>query len=388
MAPPIRILRVIARMNVGGPARQMIELSRGMQKYGFETILATGEPAEWEGDLRPEAQAHGIEVITIPGLSSRVKLVSDGRAFVSLVSLMKRLRPQLLHTHTAKAGALGRLAARAAGVKPRVHTFHGTVFDHYFSAAASKWIIHIEKRLAKTTDRIVAVSHAVADELDRIGLPQEKIRVIEPVIDLEPFLSIQSRNIPFRTECGAGDGDILIGWIGRFVKIKDPLAFIEAASIAAADRNHLRFVMIGGGPLQDEMQQKAQRLKIDGRIVFLPFQPRMAEAYAGLDLLVSTSQKEGMPVAVLEAMAAAVPVVATAVGGTVELIADERSGFLVAPGEPRAAARAIERFLEMPAGESKTLRGVARVRARERFGLARGLERHAQMYQEILQKDR
>lgn len=116
------MLRVIARMNIGGPARQVIELSRGLQQYGFETILATGEPAEWEGDLRAEAAAHGIEVITVPGLSSKVKLVSDGRALVSLVSLMKRLRPQLLHTHTAKAGVLGRLAARAAGVKPRVHT--------------------------------------------------------------------------------------------------------------------------------------------------------------------------------------------------------------------------------------------------------------------------
>jgi glycosyltransferase involved in cell wall biosynthesis len=384
MPEPVRIVRVIARMNVGGPARQAIELSRGLASYGYETVLCTGESAAWEGDLRDEARRSGINIFTIPGLTPAIKPASDARALFALASLLRRVRPQLVHTHTAKAGVLGRLASRLAGTGRRVHTFHGTVFNQYFSKGAGRWIVRVERALARSTDRIVAVSHAVADELESAGIPAQKIRVIPPVIDLDPYLSIRGGHLGFMARCGAAGGAPLIGWVGRFVAIKDPDCFVEAVALLQSALPEARFVMVGSGPLLGATQQKARDLRVDSRITFLPFQASMTDVYGGIDLLVSTSRKEGMPVVVLEGAAAGVPAVATEVGGSPELIAADRSGFLVPPGSPDAVAKAVARYFDLPPGDRLAMRGVARVRARERYGLRAGLERHAQMYEEIL----
>src|SRR6185436_18002448 len=151
----------------------------------------------------------------------------------SLLSLLKREKPQIVHTHTAKAGALGRVAARIARI-PRVHTFHGTVFDQYFGARMSQMIAVAERSLAKFTSRVVAVSHATADELEAVGIPNDKIRVIEPVIDLEPFHAVSERSGALRGGLGIPAESVVFAWAGRFVDIKDPLSFVEAAAAAAA----------------------------------------------------------------------------------------------------------------------------------------------------------
>ncbi len=383
-APPV-IVRVLARMNVGGPARQVIELARGLRPRGFETLVVTGEPGPGEGDLRGAAERAGVRVVTIGGLAAAVRPGRDLRALAEIIGVLRRERPAVVHTHTAKAGALGRLAARAAGRIPCVHTFHGTVFDGYFSPWRSRWVVRAERLLARTTDRIVAVSHAVADELEAAGLDAAKIRVIEPVIDLEPFLAIGGRSRVLRRELGVADDETLLGWIGRLVPIKDPVAFADAFAHLAAELPKLRGVLVGAGPLEGSVRERIASLGLDRRVALLPFREAMASVYADLDVLVSTSRKEGMPVVVLEAMAAGVPVAATAVGGAPELIADERSGFLLEPGDPAAIARGLRRALEMTAQGRLVLRGVARVRARERFGPERGLDRHAMLYREILE---
>jgi glycosyltransferase involved in cell wall biosynthesis len=372
-------------MNVGGPARQVLELARGLREYGYETTLATGSPESWEGDLRARAEELGIRVISIPGLASRVHPLRDARALAGLTSLMGRERPRIVHTHTAKAGALGRAAARLAGVDARVHTFHGTVFESYFSKGASRWIVRAERQLAKWASRIVAVSHATADELEGIGIPKEKIRVIEPVIDLAPFLGIERRSGGLRAELGVADDETLIGWVGRFVPIKDPLAFAAAAADAAGSHPRARFVMIGGGPLEAELRAQVERLGVGPRVAILGFRADMAQVYGALDLLVSTSRREGMPVVVLEAMAAALPSIVTSVGGAPELIVPERSGYLVPPADRSALVAAIGNALSLPREMRERLGAVGRVRARERYGLERGLRRHAQLYEELLE---
>lgn len=371
-------------MNVGGPARQIIELAKGLAPRGFDTILASGHPDAWEGSLLDAARGCHAEIVHIPGLGARVNPADDARAFAALVKLLRSRKPDIVHTHTAKAGALGRVAARFAPRGKRVHTFHGTVFNHYFSAAKSNWIMRVERMLAKSTDRIVAVSHAVADEIERIGVDAEKIRVIEPVIDLAPFLTIENRAGGLRRELNITDDQKLIGWVGRFVNIKNPAAFVEAAALAAANHPKARFVMIGAGPLEQETRALAAKLGLAEKIHFAGLRADMEHAYADLDILVNTSEKEGMPVSVLEAMAAGVVVVATNVGGTGELVAEDRSGWLVEPGDTAAVARSIGRWFEFPKAWRETMRGVARVRASEKFGLERGLARHEQMYRELL----
>lgn len=371
-------------MNVGGPARQVIELAKGLRSRGFETTIAAGKPRRWEGDLRPAAVAEGLDVADVPGLGPAIDPLADARAFSALTRMIRRVKPDIVHTHTAKAGFLGRLAARAAGVRAVVHTFHGTVFDQYFGRARSRAVAAAERALAKRTDRIVAVSHATADEVEAIGIDAVKIRVIEPVIDLTPYLAVRGRSGRLRAR--VPEDGVLVGWVGRFVKIKDPLAFVEAAALVAAEKPAVRFVLLGAGPLEAELRARAEALALGDRLSLAGFETDMAAVYADLDILASTSRREGMQVAVLEAMAAGVLPVATAVGGAAELIAEGRSGFLVPPGDPKAMAKQILHALDQPPGDLATQRTVARIRARERFGLERGLDRHATLYREILEE--
>jgi len=380
-----KIVRIIARMNVGGPARQVIELSRGLANRGFETVVATGEPAGWEGDLRSQAEAAGVRVVTVPGLAAPVRSLRDLQALAGLTKLLRRERPSLVHTHTAKAGVLGRLAAQAAGVAARVHTFHGTVFEGYFSPARSRWIVRVERTLARRTQRIVAVSHAVADELEQAGIDPAILRVIEPVVDLSGYLSTPRRKGALRRELGIATDEVLLGWVGRLVPIKRPQMLLDAAAILVASHPKARFVIVGAGPLEGELRATLESSSLRGKVHMLGFRSDMASVYSDLDWIVSTSAKEGMPVALLEAAAAGVPAVATPVGGTPELVADERSGVLTLATTGADLARTLQRVLELPADQVRTMSGVARVRAREKFGLERGLSRHAQMYSEVLE---
>lgn len=384
MSGPVGLLRVIARMNVGGPARQVIELAKGLRPRGFETTIATGVPAEGEGDLRGAAEAAGLRVVTIDGLGAAVRVGADLRALAGLASLLRRERPAIVHTHTAKAGALGRVGALVAKTPVRVHTFHGTVFDGYFSPATSRWIVRAERALARLAHRVVAVSHATADELEAAGIHPAKIRVIEPVVDLEPFLAIDGRDGRLRRELGVADDEKLVGWIGRLVPIKDPATFLDAAAIVAEQVPKARFVVVGEGPLESEARARAESLGLGARVAFAGFRTDMAPVMADLDVVVSSSRKEGMPVALLEAMAAARPVVATRVGGTPELVAEERSGYLAEPGDAKQLAHGIASVLRLPRVVREPMGGVARIRAGERFGRERGLDHHAQMYAELL----
>lgn len=275
-----KIVRIIARMNVGGPARQVIELSRGLANRGFETVVATGEPAGWEGDLRSQAEAAGVRVVTVPGLAAPVRSLRDLQALAGLTKLLRRERPSLVHTHTAKAGVLGRLAAQAAGVAARVHTFHGTVFEGYFSPARSRWIVRVERTLARRTQRIVAVSHAVADELEQAGIDPAILRVIEPVVDLSGYLSTPRRKGALRRELGIATDEVLLGWVGRLVPIKRPQMLLDAAATLVASHPKARFVIVGAGPLEGELRASLESSSLRGKVHMLGFRSDMASVYS------------------------------------------------------------------------------------------------------------
>ncbi len=344
-----RVVQVIARMNIGGTAIHVAELASGLTRNGFETTLASGRPGSAEGDMSDLALSHEVNFQQLEQLGPRIAPWDDGVAFLLLLQLMRRIEPAIVHTHTAKAGALGRLAARLAGVPVVVHTFHGHVFHGYWGPTMTRLAIAIERLLARSATAIVTVSETVRSELiaHRIA-PAEKIHVLRLGLNLDVFLSCSARRGEFRAELGIGAKVPLVGAVGRLVPIKNQQLFLRAAGRLAAAGFSGRFVIVGGGELSGQLQKLARKLDIADRIVFTGWRRDLEKIYADLDVLVNTANNEGTPVALIEAMAARVPVVATGVGGVPDMIESERSGYLVPTGDLDALVEAIKRALAAP----------------------------------------
>ena len=379
----IRVVTVIARMNIGGPAIHVAELSSGLTKNGFETTLASGSPAAVEGDMSDLAPAHGVNLHHLKQLGPRISPWDDGVAFYRLFQLMRRISPAIVHTHTAKAGALGRLAARLVGVPVVVHTFHGHVFRGYWSPAMSRLAIAIERLLARLATVIVTVSQTVRSELivHRIA-PAEKIHVLPLGLDLDVLKSCNSRRGEFRAELGISANVPLVGTVGRLVPIKNHQLLLRAAARLLSSGFTGRFVIVGGGELSEQLQHLARHLGIADHTVFTGWRRDLEKIYADLDVLVNTANNEGTPVALIEAMAARVPVVATAVGGVPDMIESERSGFLVPPGDLDALVDAIKSALAAPV----SLLDVAQDYALDTHNLEQMLTSMAKLYRRLLQE--
>ncbi len=379
----IRVVRVIARMNIGGPAIHVGKLASGLARNGFDTILVAGRPGAAEGDMSDLALENGVNFQILKQLGPRISPWDDGIALFRLLQLMRCTTPEIVHTHTSKAGVLGRLAARLAGVPVVVHTFHGHVFSDYWGPVMSKVPVVIERLMARLTTVIVTVSETVRSELvaHRIA-PAEKIHVLPLGLELEVFMSCAARRGEFRTELGI-DGNVpLVGTVGRMVSIKNQQLFLRAASRLVTDGFSGRFVIVGGGELAGDLRQLARELGIADRTVFTGWRRDLDKVYADLDVLVNTANNEGTPVALIEAMAARVPVVATAVGGVPDMIKSEHSGFLVATGDLDALVDAIERALIAPAA----LLDAAQNYVLETHSLDRMLTGAASLYRRLLQE--
>jgi glycosyltransferase involved in cell wall biosynthesis len=308
----------------------------------------------------------------------------DAKAMALLWSLMRRYRPHIVHTHTAKAGLLGRLAARLAGVPIVVHTFHGHVLHGYYGPVRNWALRRMERSLAWLSDRLVTVSEQVKQDLVRYGVAgANKIIVIPLGLDLEPFLDARSRRGEFRRELGFAPDARLIGIVGRLFPIKNHALFIEAAARIAAVEPAARFVVVGDGTLRPALAQQARRLGIGDRVLFTGWRTDLPRIYADLDVLVVSSINEGTPLSAIEAMAARCPVVATRVGGIPDIITDELTGRLVLPGEVEGIAGAV---LDLLADPENALRiaGNAMTAARQRFDVKRLIQDMDGLYRELL----
>ena len=355
----IKVLRIIARLNIGGPAIHTILLSRRMEDLGYETLLAAGQVGPEEGDMSYLAEAEGVKSVIIPNLGSSLQPLADLRVFVRILRLMFALRPHIVHTHTAKAGAVGRMAAavyntaqgarhRAQGLVRRtfrwqgtqgqresinngkckvVHTFHGHVLHGYFSRFKSKLFQLIEKILAKCTDAIVVVSEQQKEELCwkfGVGRP-EQYRVIPLGFELGQFTQVSKSRGKLRSDLGLSEnGESLVGIVGRLTSIKNHSLFLEAIRFLLAEKREIRasFLIVGDGELRKDLEEMTRELALTDRVLFTGWIKDLKSFYADLDVLALTSNNEGTPVAVIEAMAAKVPVIATDVGGVRELISD------------------------------------------------------------------
>jgi glycosyltransferase involved in cell wall biosynthesis len=357
-------MRIIARMNIGGPAHHVSILSGRLDPDRYETLLLVGRPAAAEGSFDHLSSRHGADMRVIPSLGPELHPVRDLRALGALVRAVRRFRPAILHTHTAKAGFLGRAAALLAG-RPRpivLHTFHGHVLEGYFGAAKTALFRDLERRLAAASDRVIAVSDATADDLVRLGVAdRNRIEVIRLGLDLEPIRTTSpDAGGALRAELGLGAHDLLVVSLGRLVPIKRLDVLLDAFRLALDAGFEGTLAIIGDGELRADLEARVLELDLLGAVRFTGFREDLGAVLAAADVVVLTSDNEGTPVSLIEAAAAGVPAVATRVGGVAEVV-DEQTGILVEPGDPAAVAAALTRL-----GAEPQLRERMAASARER----------------------
>jgi glycosyltransferase involved in cell wall biosynthesis len=380
----IKILRVIARLNIGGPAIHVVLLTAGLDQKRFESLLVSGRENPGEGSMLDYALSHGVQPIIIPEIVGEFSLgPRELRALVRLYRLMRRERPHIVHTHTAKAGFVGRLAARLARVPVVVHTFHGHILQGYYSPRKNQLLRGMERVMTRLTNRIIAVSEQVKQDLVTYGVaPAEKILVVPLGLELEPFLDGSHSRGAFRRELNLKGGERLVGIVGRLFPIKNHRLFLDAAALMARQERAVRFVIVGDGALRPEMEQYAHALDIADRVIFTGWRRDLPRIYADLDVLAVTSQNEGTPVSAIEAMAAGCPVVATRVGGLPDLISDDETGYLVPPGDAQALSAAMLRLLREPE-MARCMGQAARVLVQERFAAQRLVSDMERLYLEL-----
>jgi len=328
----MRIARILTRLNLGGPARQALASDPLLVERGHELRLFVGSSAPGEGDLGDVLAQRGLDVRRVPGLAPGWHPAGDLRALVALRRELKAFRPDVVHTHTAKAGLLGRRAARALPAAARVHTFHGHVFEGYFPPAVSSALLAMERRLALETDRIAAVSHATADDLLRLRvLPDaKKLVVVPPGIELDALLALRERHGALRAQIGARPADFVLGVIGRLAPVKRAEWALDILTLLGTRHPELQLVFVGDGSERGRIERRIGALPeaLRARAHMLGARREMPELLADLDAVLLCSHSEVLPIALIEAGAAGKPVVATSVGGVSELVAHERTGFL------------------------------------------------------------
>lgn len=348
----MNVVRIIARLNVGGPARHVTLLNTGLEARGHDTVLMFGELDEGEASLESLARASGIRVTCEPHLGRSIVPTSDLRAFLSVLRLLFRERPDVVHTHTAKAGALGRAAALVYNATRRrraralvVHTFHGHVFEGYFSPAMNRVVRVVERVLASASDVIVTISPRQRhDIVDRFGVaPSHKTVVVPLGLDLDTLLGLDRGAAARPSTYGSAD-DIVVGYAGRMVPVKDVPTLLKAFAAAQAAVPALRLVMAGDGPGRPAAEALAGTLGIADRITWAGWVSNLADFYAALDIFALSSVNEGTPVAAIEAMAASLPVISTAVGGVPDVVEHGASGLLAPSGDVEGLADALVRL--------------------------------------------
>ena len=354
---PIRILRVITRLNVGGPSIQAIELSSRLGARGHRTRLVFGRKGDSEGDMRYLLPA-GTETREIPSLQRAIDPAADAQALARLLATMREFRPHIVHTHMAKAGTVGRIAAaiynRTAGRNARarvVHTYHGHVLEGYFSPAKTRVFLGIERALSRITDRLVAISPEIRTELldeQRIGRA-DQYRVIPLGFELGPFAAIgAAARLAARAELGIPDGARVVSTVGRLTAIKDHQTFLETARLVAGHDPAAMFLVAGDGELRSPLEEAARARGLGDRVRFLGWRRDLTAIYGATDVFLLTSRNEGTPVAIIEALAAGVPAVSTDVGGVRDVIEEGVSGLLAPAGDASALADHVTSLLQAP----------------------------------------
>jgi glycosyltransferase involved in cell wall biosynthesis len=388
----VKVLRVIARLNMGGPALHVAYLTAGLQERGYDTTLAAGSLARGEDSMAFVADDLGVEVVRIDELGREISPLRDLVATIRLARLIRRERPEILHTHTAKAGTVGRVAALLAGSRRPpivVHTFHGHVLRGYFGPVRSLFFLLLERGLASITTALVAVSPQVRDDLVALRVaPRERFAVIRLGIELDQRVAAgQDGRLESRRYLGIPADRFAVGWIGRMTAVKrtdDVLIAFRRLRDSGVDAC---LCMVGDGPDRPQLERRAHELGVVRDTLFLGYQEDVAPYYAAFDALVLPSGNEGTPVSAIEALAAGRPVVATRVGGVPDVVRDGEDGFLVEAGATDDLADRLERLARDPALRER-LGQQGRARVLPRYAVERLVDDVDRLYRSLLEAAR
>lgn len=349
----LSILHVIGRLNVGGAARHVLELAREQLDRGHDVLVVAGTLAAGETSMEYVAKELDVHVHSLPVLVRDLSPVRDTQAILQLRRLLRERRPDVLHTHTAKAGGTGRLAARAAGdARPRavVHTYHGHVLSGYFTRPREHVFRRLEHILSLVTDQLVAVSDEVRDDLVRFGVARPERFTVVPYGFRLPEWSAEDEAARqrLRHELGLPQETFAIGFAGRLTAIKRPLDLVRTLDAVLGAGVDAALVLVGDGDERAKTEALATELGLRGQCHFVGYQERIRDWYAAVDAALLTSANEGTPVVAIEALAADRPVVATRAGGTGTVVRDGETGYLLPIGDVPALAERLTRLARDP----------------------------------------
>ena len=413
----MKIVRIIARLNVGGPAKHVVWLTEGLRNAGYVSVLVAGTVPAGEDDMGYFAEDSGVEPVLIPEMSREIS-TKDLLTVWKLYRLLCRERPDIVHTHTAKAGTVGRIAAllyrwctpRAfIGRKRRckvVHTYHGHIFHSYYGPIKTVFFLWIERVLARlATDRIVVISEQQRAEIHdkfRVG-SNKQFAVIRLGLDIDQFAESSSRRFQLRDQLGIHPDEMLVGIVGRLTAVKNHELFLRAISefkrgSPSRHGRRVRFIVIGGGALRGELEHLSENLGLASDVVFAGNRSDPENFYAALDIVALTSKNEGTPLTLIEAMANGRPVIATAVGGVVDLLGNPeppcqtmsyevcQRGLSTSVDNPKAFALGLARLL----GDEALRRALGesgRLFVEQNYSKQRLLDDVNNLYQELTRPD-
>ncbi len=390
----IKIIHIITRLDKGGSAEETLLTVRGLDKGIYDVALVRGlsiesnmaedEAGAVEESVR-DAEGEGVRVITVSSLVRRISPFYDLKAFFALIKILRYECPHIVHTHTSKAGILGRWAAFFARVPVIVHTPHGHVFWGYFGRLKTGIFILLEKISALITDRLVMLTEQEKnDHLHFHIAPENKFSVVHSGINLDRFSNTSVDPAAMKRRLGIPEGNLVVGTTGRLTHIKGHRYLIEAAGKIVSSRPDTTFVFLGDGELLDELKNMASISGIEENIKFLGWRQDVAEVISTFDVFVLPSLNEGMGRVLVEAMALGKPIVASGIGGIPDLVADGKNGYLVPVGDVEVLAARIRRLLDDP--EKREKMGNAGKRYAVNFSADAMVEKIDQLYHELLRE--
>ncbi|MEO8397050.1 MAG: glycosyltransferase family 4 protein [Chloroflexota bacterium] len=388
MTEPIRILRIIARLNVGGPAIHVTLLTEKFSAPNYASTLVCGNIDADEGDMSYYAEAHGVQPLILPELGRSLHPLRDLVTIWALYRLIRKLKPDIVHTHTAKAGFVGRIAAWLAGVPVIVHTFHGHVFRGYFSPTMTRLFLMLERMTARMSSTVITLTEGLRRELSEEYhvTTASHITVLPLGLDLAPFAANVRKSDTDRSR-GAPVSDPSyapqIGIVGRLVPVKNHALFLQAAVLVREKIPTAHFLIVGDGELRSSLENTVSSLNLSDSVTFTGWLRDLAPVYASLDVNVISSLNEGTPVSVIESLAAGCPVVATAVGGLPDLLDHGQLGALVPSNDAQALADAIINVLRNPPDTQR-----ARSLMLDRYSIDRLVSDLDSLYRGLLAKKR
>jgi glycosyltransferase involved in cell wall biosynthesis len=390
----VKVIHIITRLDMGGSAQNTLDTCLNLNHSKYDVYLIHGLSLESEMTQKErstvakriaKAKLRGVKVITLDTLVRQIDIIKDLKTFFSLWRIMRHAKPIIVHTHTSKAGLLGRLSAWFAGIPLIVQTPHGHVFYGHFGSLGSKFFLLLEKLAARLTDRLVALTEQERMDYVKFAVaPSSKLLTIHSGVKLDRYLNGQFDEIRKREFLGFTEHDLVIGFVGWLLPIKGVMHLLKAMEIICNKYPHARLVYVGKGELEKDLKAETERLGLTANVKFLGWRDDVEKIMPLFDIFVLPSLNEGMGRVLVEAMAAARPVVASEVGGIPDLVKPGENGILVPPGNTQALAAGIMQLIDQPKKAKKM--GQLGRRLSRNYMLETMIQKIEDLYEELLNK--